>query len=359
MCHNNMRSLIFAGALATIVAGRAIPAQSADLSDDAGFFSRRALDKANSELATLKREYGKDVRIETFDAIPAGKSDEVAKMDRSERARFFDKWARDRATAERVKGIYILICRHPGHVQIEVDRQTRNQGFGDSERDKVRDILLAGFKHKDYDKALLDSVDSIRDTLKKKLRPHAEAVGSPGAPHQRVEKYDGEAGNRPPARGMGWLGWIIVALVVFLGIRLISALFTGLTGAGRPGSYGGGGYGPGYGGGGGGMMSSMMGGLFGAVAGNWLYNSFFGPTANAGQPGGIGAGETGERNVDSGAGEDFQGSGGDFDDRGDASGGGDGGGSDGGGDFGGGDVGGGGDFGGGDFGGGDSGGGDF
>src|SRR5260370_17296356 len=97
------------------------------------------------------------------------------------------------------------------------------------------------------------------------------------------------------------------------------------------------------------MLSSMMGGLFGAVAGNWFYTSFFGPTAHAGQAGGFGAGETAERNVDSGAGEDFQGSGGDFDDRDDNSGGGDFGGPDGGGDFG---EGGGGDFGGGDFGGG-------
>ncbi len=354
-----MRSLIFAGTLATLVAGPAIPAHSAEISDDAGFFSRRALDKANSELAALRREYGKDVRIESFDSVPAGKSDEVAKMERSERARFFDKWARDRATAEHVKGIYILICRHPGHVQVEVDRQTRGQGFGDSERDKVRDLLLAGFKHKDYDKTLLDSVDYIRDTMKKKLRPRAEEVGLPGAPHQRVDQYGGDAGNHQPARGMGWLGWIIVALVVFLGIRLVAALFTGLTGAGRSGTYGGAGYGPGYGsGGGGGFMSNMMGGLFGAVAGNWLYNSFFGPSPHAGQPGGFGAGETGERNVDSGGGEDFQGSGGDFEDRDDMSGGGDFGGSDGGGDSGGGDFGG-GDFGGGDFGGGDSGGGDF
>jgi uncharacterized protein len=357
-----MHSLIFAGALATLVAGPAIPAHSAEITDDAGFFSRKALDKANSELASLRREYGKDVRIESFDVVPGGKIDEVAKMDRTERGRFFDKWARDRATAERVKGIYILICKHPGHVQIEIDRQTRNQGFGDSERDHVREILLGGFKHKDYDKSLLDSVEFIRDTMKKKLRPQAEAIGSPAAPHQRVDQYDREAGNRQPARGMGWLGWIIVALAVFLGIRLIMALFTAFSGGGRPGGYGGG-YGPGYGGGGGGggMMSSIMGGLFGAVAGNWLYNSFLGPTAHAGQSGDIGAGATGERNVDSGAGEDFQGSGGDFDDRGDASGGGDFGSGDGGGDFGeggGGDFGG-GDFGGGDFGGGDSGGGDF
>ena len=37
-----------------------------------------------------------------------------------------------------------------------------------------------------------------------------------------------------------------------------------------------GGYGPGYGGGGGGgFFSSLVGGMFGAAAGNWMYDSFF------------------------------------------------------------------------------------
>src|SRR5205823_996998 len=80
--------------------------------------------------------------------------------------------------------------------------------------------------------------------------------------------------NRQAARGMGWLGWVIVGLVVFLGIRLVLALFAGLSGGGRPAGGYGGGYGPGYGGGGGGRLSRMMGGLFGAGAGDGLSHSF-------------------------------------------------------------------------------------
>jgi len=351
---HSVRRLAVATIVAAFALANAAAANSAEITDSAGFFSRNALDKANAELATLRREYGKDVRIETFETVPGGRADEVAKMDRSERARFFDKWARDRATAERVKGIYLLICRHPGHVQVEVDRQTRDQRFGDAERDKLRDILLAGFKHKDYDKALLDTVAFVRETMHKRLRPHAESIGAPGAQPDRNEPRDTEPAGRQPARGMGWLGWIVVALIVLVGIRLVAALFSAISGGNRPAGYPGSGYGPGYGGygGGGGIMGSMMSGLFGAMAGNWIYNSFFGPTAHASQPGGFG-GIDSERNIDRGAGEDFEGTGGDFDDRGDA--------SNVGGDFAesGGDFGadnGGGDFGGGDFGGGNSGG---
>ena len=43
---------------------------------------------------------------------------------------------------------------------------------------------------------------------------------------------------------------------------------------GLPGSGGREAYGPVYGSGGGGFFSSLLGGLFGAAAGNWMYNSF-------------------------------------------------------------------------------------
>src|SRR4029077_10384508 len=140
------------------------PAQAADIRDDAGFFSQAALEKANEQLAELKKTNGKEVRIETFKAVPGGKTDDVEKMDRAQRAHFFEKWARERATAEHVKGIYILIFKHPAHVQVEEDRQTREHGFGTAERTELRDKLLAGFREKDYDKALLDSVNYVSHT---------------------------------------------------------------------------------------------------------------------------------------------------------------------------------------------------
>jgi uncharacterized protein len=265
-------------------------------------------------------------------------------MDRAERARFFEKWARERATAEHVRGIYILITKEPGHVQVEEDRKTREQGFGTTERNELRDKLLEGFRHKDYDKALVDGVDYVGRTLKSKLKLHAEAEGAPVSGQHHGAQRDHRGLDSPqPARGMGWLGWIVVALVVLLGIRLIGALF----GGGMGGGYGGG-YGPG---GGGGLLGGLMTGLLGAVAGNWLYHTFFDSPVHAGESGWSG-GHDEHGGSDDGAGQDFEGSGGDFDDRDD---GGDG-------DFG--DSGsadsGGGDFGGGDFGGGDfGGGGDF
>jgi uncharacterized protein len=160
--------------------------------------------------------------------------------------------------------------------------------------------------------------------------------------------------------GSSW-SWLVPLVVVGLGawlvIGLIRAVFRG---GGSPGGMApgmGGGYG--YGGsGGGGFLSSLMGGLFGAAAGMWMYDRFFGHDASASS-----WTDPGRDNTSDGfQGQDtsFSGSGGDFgdnsgNDSGNSSGGDFGGGSSGdsggwgdsgggGGDFGGGDSGGGGDF---------------
>lgn len=361
------RAVAITTTAATLWVASGTPVSAAAIRDDGEFFSGKAIDKAESELAALKRATGKQVRIETFNKPPATNGEDVSKMDKTERAKFFERIASERGTLEHTRGIYVLISKHPGHVQVEVDRQTRKEGFGNSERNEMRDKFLQSFEKKDYDRGLLDAVAYAARTLEREHpREHRGAlpVGiggnhpAPPQPHQQ--------GLR-----LGWLGWIIVAVLVLVGIRLISALFSVFSGANRPG-YGGG-YGPGpggpggpggyggYGGGGGGMLGGLMSGMFGAFAGNWLYNSFFGNTAHAAQPTGFGGDEGSRVDRDEGAGEDFQGSGGDFGSDDTGSGGGDfGSGDSGGGDFGG-DSGG-GDFGGGggDFGGGgDSGGGDF
>lgn len=338
MCRTFLRTLIALSIWGGIAAHPQL-LSAVEINDEAGFFSQSALDRANMQIADLRQKHGKELRIETFKAVPSDKVATVAKMSREDRQTFFKKWATDRATAEHAKGIFVLICKQPGHVQVEVDRQTRGQGFGTAERDQLRDKLLAGFRGHDYDKALLDSVDYVSRAFRNQpVRAEAEmpAPPSPQAGHPAAG-HPGRAGppREPGGQGLGLLGWAIVAVAVFFGIRLIGMMFGGLMGGGQP---AGGGYGPGYGGGGGGgLFGSLMTGMFGAIAGNWIYNSFLGNSAHAAPPSSYG----------DDAGHDFQGSGGDFNGGDDS----------GAGDFSGGDSGGGGDFGGDDFGGGDSGGG--
>ena len=140
--------------------------------------------------------------------------------------------------------------------------------------------------------------------------------------------------THPAASGssLGWLlpviGGLLVAWVIFGLIR--SMLNRG----------GAGGMGMPQGAGGGGFFTSLIGGMFGAAAGMWMYDQFFGSHGNASTMNdNIGNGDGGISGQDT----DYSSSGSDF---GSDSGGGDSGGFGGGdsGGFGGGDSGGGGDF---------------
>ncbi|MBS0264237.1 MAG: TPM domain-containing protein [Planctomycetes bacterium] len=335
---NIVKSLMTQGLIVALVSVLSAAGQAGEIRDDAGLFSKSAIERAEAKLHALRKETGKEVRIETFKTVPEGRSDEVAKMKKEDRARFFEKWTESEASKQHVKGIYILITRQPGHLEVAVDRATRTQGFTAKNRLELRDRFLSGFKGEKFDDGLTAGVNFASDTLHALHQATAKGKSPVG-----VQRDHRTVGHQAPAAGGGtnWLFWILVIGAVFIGIRVLGGLFGGMMGHG-PG-YGGGYGGPMYGGGGGGFFGSLLTGMLGAVAGNYLYDSFFrGSNAFGGTTGGTDGGADTFGHGDDGAGEDFQTSGGDF-------------GND---DFGGGGFGG-GDFGGGDFGGGDFGGGDF
>src|SRR5262245_33869241 len=175
-----VRNVLLMSLLGAFLSGAALPAQAGAIHDEAGFFSRAAVEKANSRLADLEKEYGKQVRIDTFKTVPDGRGDEVAKMNVADRARYFEKWTRDLATKEHVKGIYVLISKHPGHIEVAGDRQSQNQGIGAKERTQLRDKLMAGFRHEKFDQSLADAVDYLSGMFKEKLHSHAVAPARGG-----------------------------------------------------------------------------------------------------------------------------------------------------------------------------------
>jgi uncharacterized protein len=329
----------------------------ARVNDEAKLFSPEEVNRADEKIREISRQFQRDLAIDTLEGIPA---DMQAQFEQSGKAKFFRDWAVRRAEAAGVKGIYVLISKTPGHLEIIVDRATRQRAFTADDRDSLAKDMLSLLKEKRYDAALAKAVNFVES----RLRDHQGRAGAPlpAQPHPGgaapvLPQPGGAAPNAADSSPL--LGWICLGVVGLLAVWLVFAVVRMLFGGGRsygPGGAGPGGYGPGYGGGGGGggFLSSMLGGLFGAAAGNWMYDSFRGSRGSGGAWGGggpLGSGNAGS-SPESGAG-DFSGDaggGGDF--GGDAGGGGgDFGGGGGGGDFGGG--GGGGDFGGG------GGGGDF
>jgi uncharacterized protein len=362
---------VFAGWLAAAAPVSAM-AVAPVIKDEGKFFSDEARGKADKQIREIHHEFGKDFLIETFAAVPADLAKDVDLEDKEARSKLFEKWAQERAREADVNGIYVLICKKPGHIQVEVGNHTREKAFTVKDRNELAKILVEKFHEKKFDEGLLDAVEFVAKRLKANgarsgvMVPQKGAEWGHGTPGVILGGHNQGGG----IMSMGLGGLLCTGLIILAGIWLVVGVFRALAGGGGnrggygpggPGGYGpGGGYAPGYGGGGGGgFMSSLMGGLFGAAAGNWMYNSFFGGGHSSwGSSGPVNQGGYGDTGYTGGSDAsrpdtDYSGTGGDF------GGGDDGGGGGGGGDFGGDAGGGGGDFGGGggDFGGG--GGGDF
>ena len=322
--------------------GAAAPAPAAlapEVRDEAKLFKPETVAKANATLREIKDRYKKDLLIETYPEIPADRKKDYKP---EEKGAFFQKWARDRARAVEVNGVYILICKEPKHLQVEVGNETRKKAFTTENRDDLAKLLTDKFRKSDWDGGLTEGVDFVETKLRTNLGRTSEATPGAARPAPPVARGGDAAHVGGDDKGSGIMGWICIGLVVLLGVWVLFGLIRAFTGGGARGGYGpgyggGGGYGPGYGGGGGGFLSSLVGGMFGAAAGMWMYNNVFG-----GHTGGFGGSAYGGGpdygNTGAAAPEDtdYTGSGGDF-------GGDDAGGGGGGGDFGGG----GGDFGGG------------
>jgi uncharacterized protein len=332
----------------------AAPAVWADrgIKDRADFFSDRAEPQAHEIIDQIyQQHHGKEVLIETLEAAPAGKTP--------------GQYADERINSGAANGLYVVIVKTGGQVSVRAGSETRKL-FTASEAARLAQQIDAGLRkgRANWDATLIDAVQSIKNTFDRGEGVYDNAArGGPAAGGSRSGSGSGGAVPGAPRRGFfsGIWGWVclgIAALVIF-------NIFRGLSrarraGYGGAGGYGQGGYGPGPGpgygyggGGGGGWGSSLLGGLFGAAAGNWIYDRMFrGGSTQAAPP-------------DAGGGADYGGGGGGYVppqsdwggqdvpgggfSSGDAGGGGDyggGGGGGGGGDAGGGggDAGGGGDF---------------
>ena len=265
-------------------------------------------------------------------------------------------WAADAALQHPDKGVFVLVYTEgkSAFVYVKSDRTTDLRGFGREDDRKLEQQLAAAFKAGDKDQGLYEATAYVVDRLKNSTVPAKTATPAAGEPARNQR-----GGSNVSLGGLICFG-LLAAGVVWLIFGVIRALTQPRGGYG-PGGYGGGGYGGGgYGGGGGGFMSGMMGGLFGAVAGNYLYNNFMGGGSSLGASGMDSGGYGGAGGYPDASGGDGDyaggsegGGAGGFDDA-DAGAGGfdDGGGAGGFDDAGGGDWGGGGDSGGGDGGGG-------
>jgi uncharacterized membrane protein YgcG len=132
-----------------------------EIKDDAKFFSPEAVKKANADIREIMRRYGRDLLIETFPSAPADRLAKVKEMSSEDRAKFFHTWAVERAEAAVVNGVYILVCKDPAHVRVEITPKARSV-FNERAYDKLTEILLNDFRAKRFDEGLEAAVRFVR-----------------------------------------------------------------------------------------------------------------------------------------------------------------------------------------------------
>jgi uncharacterized protein len=303
-----------------------LPARAAtpEVRDEGGVFSATAIEKANQVIRTIHRDLRKELLVETFASVPKDRVNDYARN----REEFFAGFVRDRAQAEGLEGIYVMVMKEPPphrfRIQVGVGQATRQRAFRPADRDQLVRVFQSSFREDHYDEALLQGVAFVQSTLRKNLQGGAVPAGPARSTVPIAQSFRSQ-----PSSGGGVPSFLILGLVVVGGLILLSfvlRLFRGAMGGGRGGLAGSRGLG---GPGGGGFFSGLLGGIGGAMAGSWLYDHLAGRNAQAGEPpliqsdapssdvGGDYSSSGGD--VDSGGGGgDFGGGGGDFGGGGDA-----------------------------------------
>lgn len=135
-----------------------------EILDNAKFFSPDAVKKANEQIREIARKHGFDLLIETFETVPGDQAAKVKDLSTEERTKFFQNWSKDRMNHHVVNGVYILICKAPQSLRVELSERA-NPRFGDKFINEVVKALVAELKAKKYDEALQTAVKHTQERL--------------------------------------------------------------------------------------------------------------------------------------------------------------------------------------------------
>ena len=133
------------------------------LKDEGKFFSKEAIEKANKKIREIYEKYKKDVVVETLAELS---EEQKKKLKDEKESKFFVTLALARIKEVGVNGVYILICKSPRFLQIEMDTATRKATFTNKDRAAARKMFFTQFRDMKYDAGLIDALDAIEASLK-------------------------------------------------------------------------------------------------------------------------------------------------------------------------------------------------
>jgi V8-like Glu-specific endopeptidase len=124
--------------------------------DDGKFFGEEAWKKVPPAAEKLLKDKGIDLFIETVMTPWKGDADKIKAMKPEEREKFFKELAEERSKEVKLKGIYILVCKTPASLYVEVPHPDE---FPPGFATKVKNALLTSFKEKKFDDGLQKVID--------------------------------------------------------------------------------------------------------------------------------------------------------------------------------------------------------
>ena len=149
-------------------------AERVPIKDEAHAFSAAAVQKAEEGIQDIKRRYHRNLVIEFVPAVPGeGWWNKLKRWTLSRNPhnhpQFYKDWATEQARKAGPNSIFILICREPAPLKLEVAAgwETRKQeAFTPADADRLQERLLPLFREGDYDRGLLDAVVGVRQALR-------------------------------------------------------------------------------------------------------------------------------------------------------------------------------------------------
>lgn len=253
-----MRINLFAALLLSLLIPRVLQAEA--IRDEGNFFSPDAKKSLLAKIGQLAAQTNPTQRIfiVTKDKVEGNLATEVQKA----------------APPSSENGVYIFISRDPKKLLLIASKSTHQQ-VPKQRLKAIRSTILADFASGNFARGLETGIDQLAQAL---TAPHSPEGGLLAHAEQAAKVSNGEMDSNLLQR-------ILVLVAVILGVLGLLRLLANVLRPRypHPGNFGNnqapGGFpqggGP-YGGGGGSIWQSMFGGIAGAMAGNWMYDKFFG-----------------------------------------------------------------------------------
>lgn len=216
-------------------AGRA-EEQAAPIRDDAGMFHAAAIDRAEHEIAGIRRTFDRGVFVRTMATAGPRPSRWLPFLRTPRINRMLEEQLRTFADESGAPGVYVLVCNRPRDIHVLV-RPGGDVDLNHHDAEDLRQSFARDLHDKDADSALLALVDRVQEMLQDRA----------------------EHGSSPVVKGAVLAGLLGGGLALWLLLRLIRRRIWAESGSeARPRE-----------------TPASLGAMFGFPAGLWIYDKTY------------------------------------------------------------------------------------